>query len=108
MTFTALDVHNKITELSAPGTPFEMKDFTIAGEARRGFAAAPTDLVQLLQAGRGHGDKPFVIYEDQRLSFDEYAQLPTVVYRVCGHRFLRGYCCAFEQLGQNRRAGLRS
>ena len=72
MTFTALDVHNKITELSAPGTPFEMKDFTIAGEARRGFAAAPTDLVQLLQAGRGHGDKPFVVYEDQRLSFDEF------------------------------------
>ena len=72
MAFTAQDVHEKITELTAPDTPFELKDFEVAGRIRKGFAGAPADLVQLLQAGRGHGDKPFIVYEDQRLSFDEF------------------------------------
>jgi long-chain acyl-CoA synthetase len=72
MAFTALDVQNKLEELSAAGTPFEMKDFTIGTETRRGFASAPPDLVQLLQAGRAHGDKPFIVYEGSRLSFDEF------------------------------------
>ena len=50
MSFTAQDVHEKITELTASGTPFELKDFNVAGSTRRGFAGAPPDLVQLLQA----------------------------------------------------------
>lgn len=72
MAFTAQDVQNKLEELSVAGTPFEMKDFTIAGETRRGFASAPADLVQLLQAGRAHGEQPFIVYEGSRLSFNEF------------------------------------
>ncbi|MEP1470855.1 MAG: class I adenylate-forming enzyme family protein [Halieaceae bacterium] len=74
MAFTALDVQNKIAELSAADTPFEMKEFTVSGETRRGFASAPADLVQLLQAGRAHGDKPFIVYEGSRLTFDDFFQ----------------------------------
>lgn len=72
MRFTANDVHEKVAEITAPDAPFALADFDVDGETVQGFSNAPADLVQLLQAGRGHGDKTFMVYEDQRLSFDEF------------------------------------
>jgi long-chain acyl-CoA synthetase len=72
MAFTAGDVQQKIIELTAADAPFALRDFIIDGDQLKGFAAAPTDLVQLLQAGRGHGEKTFLVYEGLRLSFDEF------------------------------------
>jgi len=72
MVFTALDVQHKIVELTAADQPFALRDFRVGGETVKGFASAPADLVQLLQAGRAHGDKTFLVYEGRRLSFDEF------------------------------------
>ena len=72
MAFTAQDVQHKITELTAADAPFALRDFDVDGEIVQGFANAPSDLVQLLQAGRAHGDKTFIVYEDRRLSFDDF------------------------------------
>ena len=72
MPFTALDVQARMQELSAAGAPFALRDFDIDGIALKGYANAPADLVQLLQTGRAHGDKPFIVYEDQRLSFEDF------------------------------------
>ena len=50
MAFTAGDVQQKIIELTAADAPFALRDFTIDGDQLKGFAAAPTDLVQLLHS----------------------------------------------------------
>jgi len=72
MTFTANDVHRKIAEITAADSPFALRDFDVDGAIVKGFSNAPADLIQLLEAGRAHGDKTFLVYEDQRLSFDAF------------------------------------
>ena len=72
MSFTATDVHAKIAELTSDDSPFALKEFDIDGDIVKGFVNAPTDLVQLLEAGRAHGDKIFMVYEGRRVSFDEF------------------------------------
>ncbi len=72
MSFTAADVQEKITELTAAESPFVLKDFDVGGQTLKGFVNAPADLVQLLQAGRGHGEKVFMVYEGRRLTFDDF------------------------------------
>ncbi len=72
MAFTAQDVHNKVIEITAQDAPFALRDFDVDGQLLKGFVNAPADLVQLLQAGRAHGSKTFIVYEERRLSFDEF------------------------------------
>lgn len=72
MSFTASDVHRKIAELTSDDAAFALRDFDVDGGTVQGFVNAPTDLVQLLQAGRAHGEKTFMVYEGRRLSFDEF------------------------------------
>ena len=72
MAFTAQDVHRKILEITADDSAFALRDFDVDGELVKGFVNAPADLVQLLQAGRAHGTKPFLVYEGRTLSFDEF------------------------------------
>ena len=72
MSFTAADVHAKVAELTSDDSAFALKDFDLGGTTVKGFVNAPTDLVQLLEAGRAHGDKTFMVYEGRRLSFDEF------------------------------------
>ena len=79
MQFTAQDVARKTEELTAPGAAFELRDFDVDGDILRGFANAPADLVQLIQAGRAHGNKTFLVYEDHRLSFDDFFQQADVL-----------------------------
>jgi long-chain acyl-CoA synthetase len=74
MGFTAKDVARKTVELTAPGAAFELRTFDVDGDIVRGFTNAPSDLVQLIQAGRAHGDKTFLVYEGVRLSFDDFFQ----------------------------------
>ncbi len=72
MSFTTADVHAKIAELTSEDSAFVLKDFDVDGATVQGFANAPSDLVQLLQAGRAHGDKTFIVYAGRRLSFEEF------------------------------------
>jgi long-chain acyl-CoA synthetase len=92
MSFTAQDVQQKIKELTAADSPFALRDFNVDGDTLKGFANAPTDLVQLLQAGRAHGDKTFLVYEGRRLSFDQFfGQVDTLASHLqCGYGVNKG------------------
>ncbi|MBT4518640.1 MAG: acyl--CoA ligase [Halieaceae bacterium] len=87
MSFTAQDVQQKIVELTADGSPFVLKNFDVEGHTYKGFANAPADLVQLLQAGRAHGDKPFMVYEGRHISFDDFFGQVDIL----GSRLQNGY-----------------
>ena len=57
-------------QLIAPGSPFEV--VTPDTGAPRYFRHAPQDLLQVLDAGRDHGDREFLVWQSQRLTFNQY------------------------------------
>ncbi|MCW2272083.1 Long-chain-fatty-acid--CoA ligase FadD13 [compost metagenome] len=57
-------------QLIAPGSPFEV--VTPADGGPRHFRHAATDLLQLIDAARVHGNREFVVWQEQRLTFDQY------------------------------------
>ncbi|MBW2723237.1 MAG: acyl--CoA ligase [Deltaproteobacteria bacterium] len=57
--------------LTGPSGPFEIVDAEIRGETHKVFSSTPPSLRHLFQAARGHGDKPFLVYEDELWSFAE-------------------------------------
>ena len=58
--------------LCAPGMPFEMETVDIRGVPTRVWKNALPSLAELVRIGRGHGDATFVIYEDERVSYDAW------------------------------------
>jgi acyl-CoA synthetase (AMP-forming)/AMP-acid ligase II len=57
-------------QLIAPGAPFEV--VTPDDGAPRYFRHAAHDLLQVLDAGRVHGDREFLIWQSQRLTFNQF------------------------------------
>ncbi|MCO5998256.1 class I adenylate-forming enzyme family protein [Actinoallomurus rhizosphaericola] len=59
-------------ELTAPGQLFEMEEVDIRGTATRVWKYASPSLRTVLENSRGHGDKTYIVYEDERLTFEEH------------------------------------
>jgi long-chain acyl-CoA synthetase len=57
-----------MAQLIAPGAPWE-----VAGDALKGryYVNAPANMRDALAVGRDHGDREFLIYEDERRSFND-------------------------------------
>lgn len=58
-------------QLIAPGTPFEVVE---TGSGTRQFRNAPVHLVDAVQAGRVFAERPFLCWQEQRLSYGEFYQ----------------------------------
>jgi long-chain acyl-CoA synthetase len=58
--------------LTAPGQIFEVGDETVRGIPMKVWKNAPPSLRAVLEMGRGHGDKAFLVYEDERMTFEEH------------------------------------
>ncbi|HQV02296.1 MULTISPECIES: class I adenylate-forming enzyme family protein [unclassified Novosphingobium] len=58
--------------LCAPGMPFEIETVEIRGVPTRVWKNAHPSLAALARAGKAHGDATFVIYEDERISYDAW------------------------------------
>src|ERR1700742_2448566 len=65
--------------LTAPGAPFEMDEAVIRGIPTRVWKNAPPTLRDLLAIGRVHGDKTFLVYEDDRASFETFTRAALAV-----------------------------
>ena len=52
--------------------PFEMEELDIRGVRTRTWKNAPPSLRAVLEAGRAHGEKIFLVYEDERVSFEAF------------------------------------
>ncbi|OYU33601.1 class I adenylate-forming enzyme family protein [Novosphingobium sp. PASSN1] len=60
------------SELCAPGMPFEMENLTIRGVPTRVWKNALPDLRAVMAAARTHGAADFLVYGDERVSFDAF------------------------------------
>lgn len=61
--------------LTAPGELFEIEEVTIRGKPTRTWKNAPPTLRDVLELSRGHGDATYLVYEDERITFDEHYRL---------------------------------
>ncbi len=66
--------------LTAPGSPFEIEEVTIRGVPTRVWKHAPPTLREAFVAARAaHGPKTFLVYEDERTTYEGFARAAIVV-----------------------------
>src|SRR5262245_18502457 len=65
--------------LTRPGTPFEMEERVIRGVRTRIWKNAVPTLSEVFAAGRPHGPKTFLVFEDDRATFEAFARAALAV-----------------------------
>jgi long-chain acyl-CoA synthetase len=60
-----------VAQATAPGQMFELVPYTVNGVTYKVFKNAPTSLREFYAFGRMHGDKPFLVYENERRTYAE-------------------------------------
>ena len=71
--------------------PFEIVEMDVRGTPTRVFKNAPTSLRAVWLASATHGDKPFLVYEDERYSFAEAHRIVNALaQRLCTYGVLPG------------------
>jgi long-chain acyl-CoA synthetase len=84
---TGLSIAAAVAALTAPGAPFEMEERVIRGVPTRVWKNAPPSLGAVLEASRAHGALPFLVYEDERLSYAEHYRRTAALARALVRRF---------------------
>ncbi|WP_066943910.1 class I adenylate-forming enzyme family protein [Microtetraspora fusca] len=65
--------HDQVkAQLTAPGQLFEMEEVEAAGTTIRAWKHAPRTFRDLLENSRFQGEKVFLIYEDERITYEEH------------------------------------
>ena len=70
----AMSIAEAHAKLTAPGARFETQELIIRGIRGRVWKNAPPTLRDVLIAGRAYKDRTFLIYEDDRASFEAFAR----------------------------------
>jgi long-chain acyl-CoA synthetase len=73
--------------LTAPGQMFEMEEVEIRGVVTRVWKNAPSGLRSILELSRGHGEKDYLVYEDERTTFEENFAMAATLARSLFDRF---------------------
>ena len=58
-------------EITGPGSPFAVTTEVVRGVALKSFAAAPPNMRSMWEMSAGHGDKDYLVYEDERFTYNE-------------------------------------
>ena len=73
--------------LTAPGQQFEMEEVDVRGVPTRVWKNAPPTLRDILARSRKHGDADFLVYEDERTTFEEHYAKAAAVAMQLSQRF---------------------
>ena len=83
MSSNRLSIVDATAQLTAPGQMFEMDTATVLGTPMNVWKHAPATLRQILDLSLNHATREFLVYEEQRLTFDEhYRQAATFAHRL--------------------------
>ena len=74
-------------QLTAPGQMFEIDEADIRGIRTKVWKNAPATLADILRLSRGHGDKVFIVYEDEQLTFEQHFRAAAHLAHVLRDRF---------------------
>ena len=72
--FPAISLAEAHALLTRPGSPFEIEERDIRGVRTRVWKNAPPTMRELFLLARAHGNKTFVVYRDERVSYEEFAR----------------------------------
>jgi long-chain acyl-CoA synthetase len=72
MTLTPDLVHQAVRRLTAPDGIFAVTERQVAGVPRRVFTHAAPTVLDILTSGRGHAGADFLVFGDQRWSFEQF------------------------------------
>ena len=67
-----LSIEEAHAALTAPGSPFEIEVVEIGGVPTRTWKNAPASLRAVFEQTRAHGALPYLVYQDDRLSYAEH------------------------------------
>ena len=70
----ALSIAEAHAKLTAPGQKFEMDEIVIRGVKTRVWKNAPPTLRDLFLQGRDYGERNFLVYEDERASYEGFSR----------------------------------
>src|SRR5690348_1752553 len=65
--------------LTAPGSRLEMDEVVIRGVKTRVWKNAPPTEREVFLAGRSYGSREFIVYEDDRCTYEEFARASLAV-----------------------------
>lgn len=60
--------------LAAPESPVAVSDGVVLGNPMKVYTHAPKNLRELFEVGRAFADRDFIVYEDERVTFDAHAK----------------------------------
>jgi long-chain acyl-CoA synthetase len=69
MAHSVAEIHSMLT---SPGAPFEISEIEIRGIKTRVWTHTPPSLRAVFDLSRLHGDKAFLVYENERMSFEQH------------------------------------
>ncbi|MFN3522321.1 MAG: class I adenylate-forming enzyme family protein [Phenylobacterium sp.] len=69
----AMSIKDAHALLTAPGSPLEMEEVTLPwGVKVRSWKNQPPTLRSIVEASRAHADRVFLVYEDERVTFEAF------------------------------------
>src|SRR6478736_6675561 len=77
------------TRLTAPGAGFETVEITVRGVPMRAWKHVPTTAAEAFAQARGHGSREFLVYQDERVSYDGFARASLGIAALLAERGLR-------------------
>jgi long-chain acyl-CoA synthetase len=85
--FPAVSLDEARRILTAPGMPYETQVLTIRGRPTPVYVNAPPDLRAVFEASRAFADRDFIIYQDERLSFEAHRRAACALAHVLVERY---------------------
>lgn len=76
-----------VAMLTGPGAPFEIVEQEIRGRRTKAFANTPSSLREAFAGARLHGDKTFIVYEDEVWSFARMMERVDEIADALVHRY---------------------
>ncbi|MGA0604566.1 class I adenylate-forming enzyme family protein [Phenylobacterium sp. VNQ135] len=77
----AMSIQQAHALLTQPGTPLEVEEIDIRGVRTKVWKNLPPSLRAVVEASRAHGEKIFLVYEDERVSFEAFYRAVSVFAR---------------------------
>ena len=72
--FPVMSLKQANAALTGPGSPFEIEERDICGIRTRVWKNAPPTMREVFLLGRSHAGKTFLVYRDERASYDAFAR----------------------------------
>jgi long-chain acyl-CoA synthetase len=80
--FPAITLAQANAALTAPGSAFEIEERDIRGVRTRVWKNAPPTMREVFLLGRSHGDRTFLVYRDERASYENFARAALAIAEV--------------------------